>query len=304
MNNPTSALARFKEKVAASPLYLLALWTLGRAPGCPVSALMKAVVKEREGYAAGATVKAQSHLIEEDSDGERWSTPYGEYWVPKRQVSSDFLFNLLGEREVQVYGGPGWNVKAGDIVIDCGANVGTFVVEALENGARLVVACEPSPSNAECLRRNFGKELSAGQVIIYPRGLWDSSTTLRLALGDTPAGDSLTAETGDGMEVPVTTIDALVAELNLERVDFVKMDIEGAERRALAGATTTIRRFHPRLAISAYHLPDDPGAIKAVVKKAFDGYTLHCSQARPMWNGLLHTRVAPLVYFFSATAKA
>jgi hypothetical protein len=44
-----------------------------------------------------------------------------------------------------------------------------------------------------------------------------------------------------------------VSELRLPRVDFIKMDIEGAEQKALAGAAATLRAFRPRMALAAYH---------------------------------------------------
>ncbi|MCX7824006.1 MAG: FkbM family methyltransferase, partial [Verrucomicrobiae bacterium] len=48
-----------------------------------------------------------------------------------------------------------------------------------------------------------------------------------------------------GPEVPLTTIDKLVGELGLERVDFIKMDIEGCEGRALRGMLGLLRRHRP-----------------------------------------------------------
>jgi FkbM family methyltransferase len=59
-----------------------------------------------------------------------------------------------------------------------------------------------------------------------------------------------------GTEVRTITIDDFVQRFSLPRVDFIKMDIEGAESRALTGAADIIRRFRPRLAISAYHSLD------------------------------------------------
>jgi len=67
-----------------------------------------------------------------------------------------------------------------------------------------------------------------------------------------------------------------VSELKLERVDFIKMDIEGAERRALAGAYSTLKKYRPRLAIAAYHLPDDPEIIPRVVNSTWSGYRMGC----------------------------
>ena len=75
--------------------------------------------------------------------------------------------------------------------------------------------------------------------------------------------------------LPVETLDQIVEQLRLDRVDFIKMDIEGAERRALEGARETLRRFKPRMAISSYHMHDDPAAIPAVVSKVQPGYKIH-----------------------------
>jgi len=61
----------------------------------------------------------------------------------------------------------------------------------------------------------------------------------------------------------------------LEAVDFIKMDIEGSEDAALRGATHTIRRFHPKLAISAYHLPGDWWTLARRVRAIDPAYRLY-----------------------------
>jgi FkbM family methyltransferase len=53
------------------------------------------------------------------------------------------------------------------------------------------------------------------------------------------------------------TIDDFVQQNNLDRVDFIKMDIEGAENLALKGAIQTIKKYRPKLAIAIYHSIDD-----------------------------------------------
>ena len=58
----------------------------------------------------------------------------------------------------------------------------------------------------------------------------------------------------DGADVvQIMSIDSYVAEKKLPRVDFIKLDVEGAELDTLKGAATTIARFKPILALSAYH---------------------------------------------------
>ena len=75
------------------------------------------------------------------------------------------------------------------------------------------------------------------------------------------------------VEVPLTTIDILVADLGIERVDFIKMDIEGAERNALRGAVQTIRKHRPRLSIATENLPDDIRVIPETIRSFAPPYT-------------------------------
>ncbi|MDE6112533.1 MAG: FkbM family methyltransferase, partial [Bacteroidales bacterium] len=74
--------------------------------------------------------------------------------------------------------------------------------------------------------------------------------------------------------IAVTTIDAFVKEHDLQRVDFIKADIEGAERDMLRGARETLKRFAPKLAICTYHLPDDPQVLEQIIKDANPDYTV------------------------------
>ncbi|MBI3695811.1 MAG: FkbM family methyltransferase, partial [Acidobacteria bacterium] len=98
------------------------------------------------------------------------------------------------------------------------------------------------------------------------------------------AGHSFVREVPDSSKLPglpVVTLDEIVEELHLDRVDFIKMDIEGSERRALEGARQTLARFRPRMAISSYHLHDDPDAIPAVVRTAQPAYQIHAKDYEP-----------------------
>ena len=76
--------------------------------------------------------------------------------------------------------------------------------------------------------------------------------------------------------VPLVTVDSLVANLALTRVDFIKLDIEGAEKNAIAGARQTMAHFRPRLAIAMEHLADDPVTIPAAIDSMGPGYETVC----------------------------
>lgn len=67
----------------------------------------------------------------------------------------------------------------------------------------------------------------------------------------------------------ITTIDNFVEASRLQHVDFIKMDIEGAERDALGGATKTLKNMRPKLAISIYHLSDDIRVISQIILNVY-----------------------------------
>mgnify|MGYP001560722430 CR=1 FL=1 len=217
-----------------------------------------------------ADVKATARLLQRDPAGyELWSTSDYSWWIPGGE--SWGLFEVLAEQKRDIYGKGEIAVRPGDVVVDCGANVGSYARHALGLGAKLVVAIEPAPDDVECLRRNLASEIATGRVIVYPKGVWDHDDCLFFS--GSGAGRRVSEDQSDRsrglLRVPVTTIDKLVRELHLERVDFVKMDIEGAEVAAVLGAQYTLSKFKPRLAIAGYHNREDSEAIPRVVSKAW-----------------------------------
>jgi FkbM family methyltransferase len=220
-------------------------------------------------------IREQSHVVKTEGQFKLWATPKGEYWVP--DTSDSILSILLAQQETRIYGdAETGGVKKGDIVLDGGAHVGTYVRTALEAGAKTVVAIEPSPEALWSLHRNLAKEIAAGKVIVYEKGIWDEEKRLLLyANGNGAAGDSFLTE-GLGArkiaDIPVTTIDRIVKELNLPRVDIIKADIKGAGTRMILGGTETISKYHPRIVISTEEAPEDPAAIRQTVMKVDPGY--------------------------------
>jgi len=208
---------------------------------------------------------------------DHFRTPSRGFWI-KSKNGQDMLANLLAEHRWMAELNPSEGVRPGDIVIDCGAHVGVFTHTALARGASQVVAVEPEPSNLECLRRNFAAEIATGRVIVVGVGVWDSPGTLRLNIAEDNSGmNSMAFAVGKtSVEVPVTTIDALVARLGLSRVDFIKMDIEGAERPALRGAAQTLKRSKPRLMLDTYHLEDDQVVLPKLINASNKSYQETC----------------------------
>jgi len=147
-------------------------------------------------------------------------------------------------------------LRPGMVFIDGGANEGLYTIYAASRigPSGKVLAIEPSTREVNRLRANI--ELNR----------LDNVTIERVALGDQPRRSTL-AVAGPGHEalntlspigdpfrteeVTVETLDALVSRHRLERVDVIKLDIEGSEVRALLGARETLKRFEPILLIEA-----------------------------------------------------
>jgi FkbM family methyltransferase len=261
------------------PIRLTALAVAGRTTVCPYSQAIRSAANMSEQADRHTRLVKESRMVEKDPAGYHlWQTPHGRYWMP---AGSDYALPWdLAEQERKIYGTGERSVRRGDIVLDCGANVGVYTRVALEAGAKLVVAIELAPENLECMRRNFAAEIAGGRVVLYPKGVWDKDAFLTLNVDpNNSAADSVVMHPGEaheGPRVPLTTIDKLVAELKLERVDFIKMDIEGAEQNALIGGRETLAKYHPRMALSAYHRPEDPRRIPELVHEAWSGYHMEC----------------------------
>ncbi|MGH9353454.1 MAG: FkbM family methyltransferase [Terriglobia bacterium] len=196
----------------------------------------------------------------EDGDLRIWKTPLGDVATNKAEWREHVEF-LIQEFERNVYLGGPVQIRSGDVVLDIGANIGLFSRQAVAAGARRVLALEPAPSTARALERNLAAALVAGTVSVLRKGAWDSHDTLRFTVYPGQPGRSsleLRPSAEDAYDIPIDVlpIDALVAEFSFERVDFIKMDIEGAEIHALKGASETLAKFKPRLAISVEHTED------------------------------------------------
>lgn len=143
------------------------------------------------------------------------------------------------------------SIKDDDVIIDAGAYPGEFTVYAARK-AKKVIALEPDHQNAEKLRNNI-KYNGLDNVVVIERALWDSTEEKLFASRNDPK--STIDEEGDD-SVSATTVDTLLEKLDIDKIDFIKIDIEGAEVEALKGADRAIKETEPFFAIATYHERD------------------------------------------------
>jgi FkbM family methyltransferase len=139
-------------------------------------------------------------------------------------------------------------------------------------GYRRVELFEPEPQNMARARARLAGRRDVG---FHEIGLSDRRETLRIS-----AEGSMSHLTSDGgSEIQLDRLDAVVEG----PVTFIKMDIEGAERPAIAGAAGLIARDAPRLALAAYHRVDDlrriPEQVLAI-RSDYDLYLRHYTEGR------------------------
>jgi FkbM family methyltransferase len=143
-------------------------------------------------------------------------------------------------------------------ICDAGAAAGLFAVAACARfpGAR-VHAFEPSARQRVILKRNLRLNGFSDRVDVVPLGLWDAAGVLEFrthgAIGALRVAAELPRTLAFGEHVRVDALDGWASRARVTGIDLIKMDIEGAELEALAGAGEILRRDRPELLVQAYH---------------------------------------------------
>lgn len=156
-------------------------------------------------------------------------------------------------------------LRPGDVVIDGGGHVGCFarLAAKLVGPSGRVLTVEPCPQNLPLLRENAAAGRGA-PIEVLEQALASQPGELTLEWANTNLGyQALTTRLGaqvlGQLTVPATTLDALAT--GFERVDLIKLDVEGAEAAALAGASETLRTYRPVVIAASYHRPGDETAL-------------------------------------------
>ncbi len=157
----------------------------------------------------------------------------------------------------------------GDTVLDLGGCFGdTALYFADEVGSEgQVYSFEFIPGSIEVFHRNLDLNLRLkDRITIVERPLWDKSDKT-IYYVDKGGGSKVSFDDFTGSEGTKKTIsiDDFVNQYDIQKVDFIKTDIEGAEPYTIEGAKETLKRFRPKLAISIYHgMNDFTGIIKQI----------------------------------------
>lgn len=151
-----------------------------------------------------------------------------------------------------------YKVKAEDVVIDAGANCGHLSIffSKLVGPNGKIIAFEPDKFNIERIIKN--KNLNSDlpdNIKIEDLLLWDKDELIDFYEAGTVGSSAVWMPDSEHcVKKQAVTIDSWVANNNINKLDFIKMDIEGAEIEALDGCIETIKTLKPNFAIASYHI--------------------------------------------------
>jgi FkbM family methyltransferase len=203
---------------------------------------------------------------------------------PSDLVSKSILTSLHSRWDRAVWEAISPRLSDGQVMLDVGAHIGYFTLKGSVRVGKSgrVVAFEPNPRTVAKLRTNVAAS-HAANVIIIPVACTDSETTLKFydatARGNSGASSLSPANAGKRSReftVRGRPIDDVLRELGIQRVDVMKVDVEGAELYVLRGAKETLQRFHPKLVIEV--VPRQLAGMNTTVEQLFSfikqmGYT-------------------------------
>jgi FkbM family methyltransferase len=165
----------------------------------------------------------------------------------------------------------------GSVAVDVGANLGEWTVPLARavGAAGRVVALEPAPRSAAALEKTLAANgLTQAEVMRCAIGDRDGTAEFAVPVVTSARTDTGTARIGpacaghESLHVPLRSLDSLAAERGLDRLDLIKIDVEGNERQVLEGAATMLERCRPILVIETGHEAEgDRGIIHEQLRK-------------------------------------
>ncbi len=175
-------------------------------------------------------------------------------------------------------------IQKGDFVIDGGGCWGdTALIFAQKTGEKgEIFVFEFFEDNLKILKENFSlNDNTSKKVVLIEKPLYNTSNKV-LYLNHACADITTLTENKNSLQQYKTiSIDDFVEQNNIERIDFIKLDIEGSELAALDGARRTIMKYKPKLAIAAYHRYDDYYEISRFINELNLGYKFYFASYTP-----------------------
>lgn len=175
-----------------------------------------------------------------------------------------------------------------EVFVDCGSFQGDILPSFTSHWKgrfRHIFALEPDPYNRLALETNTRKMRLADRTTVIPYAVGNQNGTVSfVATGE--VSSQIVNDGKPGISVECRKLDDISWPL---APTFIKMDIEGAEPEAIAGATSLIRQHHPILAICTYHRSEHLWQIPNLIQSIVPEYNLFLRRyAEECWEGVCY----------------
>jgi FkbM family methyltransferase len=209
--------------------------------------------------------------------------PYKLYWPIEcgNENISMVACETFDEDDWHYYQKENTRVGQGEILLDVGAAEGLFSLSVLDRCAKIIMI-EPNRFFSNALLKTFQHDLNKVEILNVAAG--NEEGTIDFSL------DSFNSRVAYGKtknQVKLTRID----DLGIEKITYLKADVEGFELEMLKGAEKTIRRDKPKIAITAYHVENDAAEIIRTLIRYVPEYKYY-------YKGVGHFKGKPVMIHF------
>lgn len=231
------------------------------------------------------TFSSQINRVRREKTKQEIKYPENDTWVEEYTKATTFLIEQYRYKNII-------KVERGEICLDVGACVGDTSIWMIDNGAQEVYAFEIDRTNLEYLRSNLASSPAYVNVRVSELACSDKASVQRYVPNSANVGGgkiNVPDKENTGYDVECIDLDSFCAR-NHVRPGFIKMDIEGAEPAALAGAKGIIREYRPKLAICVYHAWPHRWEIPLMLADTVDNYEFYLKKSAPHAETVLFGR--------------
>lgn len=199
----------------------------------------------------------KSKLMQKGTDRNLYKTRFNDlFWLNKTGYVDQCIINsgVFEEHSTRI---ARRLIKEGDTVLDVGANIGYYSVmfSKLVGETGKVFAFEPTKFFGTVLRMNLEAN-GCTNVAMFKLGLSNKDQELIIQIGDSSASLHVPGKRALRTEeiIELKTLDGFIEEYKPQKIDFVKVDVDGHEPAFLEGAWKTLERYDPTILIEISHL--------------------------------------------------
>ena len=185
------------------------------------------------------------------------------YWIYKfeqEEFSIKFIEDVSGNLKLIKDYFRYYTINEGDIIVDCGAYVGAISLYCSKKVGKKgrIISYEPDKDNFRKLLKNI-RINNAVNVLPINKGLWSINTTLKFYSTSSESSSFFKDSFSNTRrlkiyEAPVVSLEEEIKNLKIERLNFIKMDVEGAEINIIKGSIKVLKEYRPYLSIASYHV--------------------------------------------------